>query len=266
MDVGIPDKPSQAIRVQVWLGVPLVCLFGALEAYQSSTDTWIEVFTFIVLFFITTLAGIYWNALLPRWLRFPSTELAYLSDKNSELGWAIRAAASYSAWGKWYAAQILVNSGKPITDISILGVAAGIVTGHLMNGDIEVRGRLPGKLEYEVIHRTAWRSSAVVFIHDPVKLWRLVIAPRGIFQLNGNGDIVHASNPASVERTGIIRKYDSLIVDSAQFEKVWPKNEWKTDMARYAFLREARRRNLDEVEMIRLTRDWNFLFLLSWIR
>src|SRR5262249_28773025 len=44
--------------------------------------------------------------------RRESNALEYLRDKDSELGPAIRDMVWRSAWGKWYMAQLFVNSGR----------------------------------------------------------------------------------------------------------------------------------------------------------
>lgn len=84
--------------------------------------------------------------------------------------------------------------------------------------------------------------------------------------MDRRGEIVRFSGAATTRRTAVIRSYDSLIVDSRQFEALWPKNQRVTDRDRYRFLREARRRNLDEAEIERLTDDWSLGFVFSWVK
>ncbi len=142
----------------------------------------------------------------------PKDELEYLRERDPTLGSAIQAMARYSAWGRWYAAQNLVNSGVPIREQDLLRIAASIVTDKMIDGHIEVRGRLPGRMEYEEIPRTDWRSSALDFVSNPVSLWKLVIIPRGGAEIAPDGTIAHASDSAAAQRTSQITEYDSLIV------------------------------------------------------
>lgn len=214
------------------------------------------------------LFGPFWPIIRLKLLKGKETThpLAYLQNKDSEFGWAIQAMARNSAWGKWYAAQSLVNSGTPIREGALLNVACSIITENLLDGDLRVRGRTPGKMDYEEIPQTHWRSSGLFFHTDSILGSKLVILPRGSVELDGAGAIVKASNPDAMQRTDFIRNYDSLIIDGAAFEKLWPKNEWDADKKRFRFLREARRRKLDESEIKKLSRDWNPLFSVLWIK
>jgi hypothetical protein len=45
------------------------------------------------------------------WAEYLAT--GYLRNTDSHLGSAISDMAKYSAWGRWYAAQVLANSGQP---------------------------------------------------------------------------------------------------------------------------------------------------------
>ena len=237
-----------------------------MELSISPTGTWDAIIVWLAAFSATTLVGVYWNYLLPRWLRFPSAQLQYLSFKDSELGPAVISMCHHSAWAKWYCAQSLVLSGQPLNDISLLNIASSLVGQNLLDGKIEVRGRLPGDLKYEAIPQTHWRSSVLQFVRDSVTLWKMIILPTGGVEFTFDGAIVKTLDQAATQRNAVIRNYDSFIVDGAQFEKAWPKREWATDKKRYELLREARRRKLDENEIKNLSRDWNILFLFSWIK
>src|SRR5258708_5623052 len=98
-----------------------------------------------------------------------------------------------SAWGRWFSAQHLVNNGTPIGHRYLIHTAARIVMDKILDGDLAVRGRRPGRLEYEDIARTDWRSSAFYVVDDPISLWRLVICPRGVVEIEPDGT-VHASD------------------------------------------------------------------------
>jgi hypothetical protein len=238
-----------------------------MGTYLSPSGTSMAISAWIAAFFVSTFVGLYWNYLLPSWLRFPSSQLEYLHNKDSDLGWAIQSMAQNSAWGKWYAARLLVISGRPISESELIHAAAFNIMENIIDGDIEVRGRMPRKMEYEVIPQTNWRSSALAFVQDAKTLnWKLTVFPRGGAEYDRNGDIVRASNPEAMARNAVIRSYDSLIVSGIKFETLWPKNRWSIDKDRYRLLRDARRRNLDGAEIKKLSRDWSPLFLPIWIK
>ena len=54
--------------------------------------------------------------------------LEYLSSKDVDLGSAIKRMAHSSAWGRWYAAQYLANSGHPIQDNYLFITAGSVVS------------------------------------------------------------------------------------------------------------------------------------------
>ena len=86
--------------------------------------------------------------------------LLYLSSRDVELSWAIKMMAWKSAWGRWYASQYLANGGTPIKEDYLFNMAGDSVREMILDGTLEVRGRLPGSMEYKSIPRTDWRSSA----------------------------------------------------------------------------------------------------------
>jgi len=183
------------------------------------------------------------SGLLARHVPYFRRELAYLSDRDSELGSAIRQMARSSAWGKWYAAQHLVLAGVPITEEQHLGIASHLVLDNLMNGQIDARGRSPGSLGYQDIPRTDWRAVALLFLPDRMSLWRLRITARGSVVANRfTGEI--ESQDVEPRITHLLN-FDSVIVDSHQFEAVWPERKRGEDRARRALLRTARLRVLD---------------------
>lgn len=171
--------------------------------------------------------------------------LEYLSSKDVELGSAIQRMARQSAWGRWFAAKHLATSKVPITDAYLLEIAASVMRDPILDGTLTVRGRLPGKLAYEVIERTFWRSSAFWFQPHPTSLWRLEIIPVGGVTIEADGKLKAFHKP-SEKRNAVIRKYDSLLIDAHEFESVWPKNDAATDKARRAFLKQAMRQRLDK--------------------
>jgi len=169
------------------------------------------------------------------------------------LGEAIKMMARASAWGRWYAAQILVNGGKPAGEREVLQVACFNVEQKILGGELEVRGRLPGEMDYNPIPRTFWRSSALTFIPHPASLWRLVILPRGGASIEPNGNVI-ARDAEAAARTAQITNYDSFLVDGYQFEALWPRRERLADKARRRFIWRARWCRLDKSEIRRLSR------------
>jgi hypothetical protein len=222
-------------------------------AVPSTTDQCLHGIPSNALYFVfgaTFVLGLVWF-LWPLWQRPLASppqplkpELQYLGATDTDLGWAIRAMAQKSAWGRWFAAQHLATSGKPIDEHHLLHIASTVVMDSILDGDIEVRGRKPTRMEYEPIPRTDWRSSAFVFLQDSICLWRMHIIPRGGAQISPDGTFI-ADNAACDERNANLRAYDSLIVDAHQFENRWPSTDKVADQKRQKFLRTARKRNLD---------------------
>jgi hypothetical protein len=85
-----------------------------------------------------------------------------------------------SAWGKWFAAQYLAtNNHHPATEEYVMQIATSLVLTALTDGQLEARGRRPGQLNYEPIHRTHWRSTALHMVKDDRTLWKMILIPRG---------------------------------------------------------------------------------------
>src|SRR5260370_23662029 len=131
-------------------------------------------------------------------------------------------------------------------------IASSIVPEKVVDGELEVRGRLPGEMDYNPIPRTYWRSSALTFIPHPASLWKLVIIPRGGAEIEPDGNVI-ARNPQAAARTAHITNYDSLLVDGYQFEALWPRNELVADKARHRLIWRAGWRRLDKNEIRRLS-------------
>jgi hypothetical protein len=175
--------------------------------------------------------------------------LEYLHERDSSLGSAIIMMALRSAWGRWYSAQHLVNSESPLDKKHLLHIAGSVAMDKILDGELEVRGRRPGRLDYQVIPRTDWRSSTLYFVDDPRTIWRMVIVPRGGVEIAPDGVIARADDVACAARTSELANYDSLLIDSYQFEQLWPKNDRIADKQRRKFLRQARKLNLDPEEI-----------------
>jgi Fe-S cluster biosynthesis and repair protein YggX len=181
--------------------------------------------------------------------RQPAREqLEYLHHEDTELGPAILDMIHHSAWAKWFRAQSLVNQGYPVNEGNLLQTACLTVLQEITDGRLEVRGRLPGQMNYNPIPRTYWRSSALTFITEPAARWKLILIPRGGAQIEPSGNVI-ASNQMAALRTAQITDYDSLIADARQFEKLWPKRNRPTDRKRCKLLWQAWWRDLDKDEI-----------------
>lgn len=197
-----------------------------------------------------------WKAARRRIKRGKASDQApeYLSQKDSELGYAIISMARKSAVGRWKAAQQLVSSGTRASEHYLYRWAASVVMEEITNGKLQIRGRRPNpeQLGYEPIDRTHWRSTWLMPIEDQISLWKIKLIPKGVFELDRGGAIVRADDTAAAQRTSLLN-YDSLIVDASQFENLWPQTDALADKERRKFLREARHRRLDKDEILRLS-------------
>jgi hypothetical protein len=221
--------------------------------YATELGLWRVVLWIAAVAFVASAIGLLLHSFVRRRNRDRVVErpLAYLGYLDSDLAPAIISAARYSAYGRCFAAQILVNSGHPIQQRYLFHRMAREVMDKILDGKLEVRGRKPGQMDYEIIPRTFWRSSSFYVVEDPFALWKIIICPTGIVQIEPDGTVA-ASDAAAVQRTAQL-DYDSLLVDAYQFEKLWPKADAPVDKKRRQFLRKARRRNLDKEEIRRLS-------------
>jgi hypothetical protein len=254
MDTPIPNRWGPALQAALWGAAPFVFFMAAVIEGAIAGNYLIAVVCGI-LFFVSIGIVVNWDRLVPPRLRAEAqSSLKYLDHRDSHLGSAIISMARQSAWGRWYAAQHLVNSGSPIRQQHLYQTAASQVMQSITDGDIEVRGRRPdpSQLNYEPIDRTHWQSSWLFATPDPVSLWKVVIGPRGGAEFDRDGAMVRADNPTAAHRTSLL-DYDSLIVDAYQFEKIWPRTKYLTDKRRRKFLRQARKRQLDKDEIQRLS-------------
>ncbi len=264
--ISMADEASKTLGggIRNYLGtlgfiLPLVGLeefVRSLVSDQPALPHWAS-FTLIVAGLPLYVAPWAWDRL--QWVvgREDATKgLEYLSHRDSELGDAVFKMAYKSAWGRWYAAQHLVNAGKPI-DEQLLRIASSIVTDKITDGELAVRGRLPNEMDYQIIPQTYWRSSVLHFIKDPICLWKLLIIPRGGVEIDADGTI-EATDAVAHRRSSLIANYDSLLVDGPQFERLWPTKDRVADKKRRRLLRRAQWRRLDKDEIQRLSGKWQF--------
>jgi hypothetical protein len=129
-------------------------------------------------------------------------------------------------------------------------MAASLVTDAAMNGELEVRGRPSNGISYEVIPREAWRLIALDTRPDLHTLWRVMVIPRAGAAISDDGKL--ETEPPS--RVAHIFDYDSLIVDSCQFQQLWPRKDPIADRARKRCLQKAARKGVVNREFIRRQR------------
>ena len=154
---------------------------------------------------------------------------------------AIERMAHKSALGQWYAAQILVTSGIPIDEVSRLNFAASKVRDKILDGALEIRGGIHN--QYNAIPRTEWRTAILGFFPDRMALWKMRVTPGGMVTMESDGS-VHTD--VDQDTIAHLLQFDSLLVDSYQFEDLWPRVESVADKERRQFLKEARKRHLDQ--------------------
>jgi hypothetical protein len=254
----IPNQFSHAVRMAVfWISLPFIFLLVGIERIFDPGGNRYQVGACFVAAFLSILVAVYWNRLLPqRWQ--PAIEpapLDYLHDEDSELGSAIRGMVWRSAWGKWYAAQHLAtNNHHPASEEHVMQIATSLVHNALMDGRLEAHGRKPGQLDYEPIPRTHWRSTGLHMIKDNRTIWKMILIPAGCFEIHPDGTVV-GHNQEAVRRTDRLAVYDSLIVGARQFEKLWPRKDRKTDIARKRLLKTAKKCGADSAEIEKLSRD-----------
>jgi hypothetical protein len=92
----------------------------------------------------------------------------------------------------------------------------------------------------------------------------MIIIPTGGAEISPDGT-VEAADPVAEQRTAAILNYDSLIVDSCEFEKLWPKREPLADKKRRQLLRKALKRGLDKDEILKLS-GWRAKWQLQLLR
>jgi hypothetical protein len=253
----IPNKIGHAIRVAVfWIALPFIGLLLAGDRYFADNGTSAQVAACLAVAILSILIAVYWERLLPgRWRPKAEPALGYLRDEDAELGGAIRDMVWCSAWGKWYTAQSLANSApNPVNEQFIMSTATHLVLDALTNGQLEVRGRRPGQMDYEPIPRTHWRSTALHMIPDNRSLWKMILIPRGGAEITPEGSVIGRDQDA-VQRTNQLTTYDSLIISARQFEKLWPLKHKPTDAARRVLLKKAKKAGADPAELAKLSRN-----------
>jgi hypothetical protein len=248
-DADIPKSIPHGIRVLVFTGaIPFIGLLEAFDRYFARSM--FEAAGCVAISLASIVVATYWERLLPRKWR-PLVIQRYVPN-NAELSDAIRRMSLQSAWGRWWAAQQLVNRGKRIENRDLLNAAAREVREKIIEGAITIRGRRPGAIDYHEIPADHWRSSDLYWVPDPISLSRLKIIPMGTVTWAPDGTMT-SHDPTATARTAEVTGYDSYLVNSLQFEGLWPSREAVADKGRRRFLRQARKQRLDKDEINRLS-------------
>jgi len=171
-------------------------------------------------------------------------KLEYLHYEDSELGGAIRDMATYSAWAKWFASQSLaVDNHKPCGASVMMFTASSIVHAALMNGKLVARGRPSGAIEYEKIPTEAWRLIAIHMRPHRASLWHGVVIP---------------CSGVDNQRIAKFLDYDSIVVNSREFESIWRKRDLRYDRFRRKLLKKAKKVGADPEDIKYLNGEMAF--------
>ena len=137
----------------------------------------------------------------------------YLGDTDSELTLAVYLAARNSGLGKWQRSQPGGTKGDEVATCGhVMNMLSSDVVDKAMNGALEIRGRVPNQVSYTLIPKETWRLAFLNVVSDPIVIWKVKAAPRA------NVD---------PDRIREVLSYDSLLVNSRQFETLYPsKQTW----------------------------------------
>lgn len=141
------------------------------------------------------------------WRGVRRPRLKYLSDTRTELTTAVFHATLRSAWAKGFKNQGAANAAGPFDDGYVSRVLTSLITDAAMNGHLQVFGRPPSATAYVAIPADTWRL-ATLYVEDH---------PRTIYRVRAMAR--HNVDPA---RIADVLSYDSLVVDSVEFEALWP--------------------------------------------
>jgi hypothetical protein len=163
----------------------------------------------------------------------------YLSGVEVGLQHAMYAMSLRSAWARWYMAQHLAAVGtSPLPEAMLLDIAANsMVLDALVNGTLTAMGRLPGQIEAVSIPRHFWHYTCFEIKPDDRTIWRISLRDR---------------NEVPEERKRYLPKYEDLLINTEEFERLFPRNDPLTDAARRKLLRQARRKGASKSDLEKL--------------
>jgi hypothetical protein len=239
--------------IRAFLGAGgFISMLAGEEVIREGGALWVGV-GLIVIGLPIFLLPFFWKRLFDRHKK--PTKLEYLSYEDSELGSAIRDMVWRSVEAKAYAAQyIALNDHLPISEADLMHWADSRIWDQLKNGELQARGRKPGRLEYEPIPQTHWRSTFPHMIPDNRTLWKMILAPTGGAEFTPDG-IVLAHDQNSKERTDQLAEYDSIIVDARQFEALWPRKDKRLNAIKFRHIKTAKKAGADPAEIQKLLQE-----------
>jgi hypothetical protein len=82
----------------------------------------------------------------------------------------------------------------------------------------------------------------------------MILIPAGGAEFCPDGTVV-GRDPAAVQRTDQLAVYDSLIVNSRQFEKLWPREDKEIDAVTQRLQKKAKKAGADPAEIAKLSRE-----------
>ena len=147
-----------------------------------------------------------------------------LTARDCELNHALFWIVDSSAWMRWQFAQRLAGDGKSLDEIQKMGLAAHVVLIRAENGELAIKGRRQGRVEYEPISRDFWKVAFLDVQPHSKTLWRVTVRPR---------------SGLSEEEISQIPNYKSLQTEWAKIREYWPKHEKELDALTTELLTKA---------------------------
>ncbi|MGO9327448.1 MAG: hypothetical protein ACLQJ0_04955 [Steroidobacteraceae bacterium] len=161
----------------------------------------------------------------------------YLSGRETGLQFAIYAMSQCSAWARWYSAQHLATQKQPIDGYSLVSTIANtMVLTELVDGTLTAFGRLPGQFKASPIPQHYWHYRCFNVEKDDRVLWKISLRDR---------------NEISEDRKSSLPEYEDLIVNSQEFENLFPKSDPVTEVATRRFLKTAKAMGLVIPEILK---------------
>ena len=148
-----------------------------------------------------------YHLVLNKFQKGPSgASAARYSFKDAGLMHGIYWIADKSSWGRWQKAQ---HGGRPGESL-MFNLASTYLLTAAGNGDLIVRGRIPGTHKYDVIDRHFWLAHFIHYVPDSRTIHRAVVYER----------------PTN---TVVATAYDSYLLEQSDLEKLWPVHDLRTD-------------------------------------
>ncbi|GEM_PF-2059320 len=252
-NAGIPTGLGFAIRIAIfWGAIPFVGILLGWEDLRKGEYGW-GIGQFCIAFLSIALS-VYWE-LFSQKRAAKYQKLKYLSGESTDLGSAIKMMAWYSAEGKWFAAQHLATTNRPIPEKDLMHWADMRVWQQLKDGELSARGQKLGELDYQPIPREHWHSTFPHMIPDDASLWRMILVPTGGIEFMPDGAAINPRDASAQQRTEKLSEYENIIIESRQFEALWPRKDRKIKKITNRFLKTAKKAGADPAEIEKLSQD-----------